>query len=636
MPFLQSMWSRLTQEHQVLGLMLFFGLLLGTIFIYVVPPWQHYDEPTHFEYAWLIANRNGFPSWGEYDQPMRREVAASMVEHGFFKGMGFTPNLISSTEPVWIGISQAGSSPLYYWVASLPIRILRTSDITFQLIVLRYVSLLFYLVTIAAAYGIAVELTPPKHSLRWLLPTTILLLPGFVDILTAVNDDVGATAFFSLFIWFGIKLINRGFRWFRFVTFVLLAVFCFYTKNTVMIAVILAPIPIIFSFIHGKQRRYVWFASIGGFILLVISLFGWGAPANWYRRSLPSYTIRALNQKAPDGKYVFEFSMSHEFPNAQIMQLLPGHGEGNSVYTIGAWIWADQAVTVQTPALQANGGTIVKEVEVNEQPKFFFVSGSINTTDSPLKLIVSPTNKQLGKPLTVYYDGLVVVKGTWPEDSSPAFNDSSVDKGVWGNKEFINMVRNPSAEIGRLRFRSWVETIITARYPGNPSLTLGLILDPTSIYSYYTATIKSLLQTFWAKFGWAHVVLKGYRPYTILAVFTLTGFIGALVAFWWKRFNVRWDVFLFLGLALITIWGAALLRGLTSILDDRSFIPVARYAYPVIIPTMLILDVGWLQVIDWTESYFKLPKKFLLPLLVLFFIFLDILSIYSITWYYMQ
>ncbi len=331
--------------------MLFLGLVLGVVFISAVPPWQHYDEPTHFEYAWLIANRPGMPAMGEYDQAMRREAAASMIEHEFFRGMGSTPNLLSSAEPIWIGISQTGSSPLYYWLASIPLRALRTADVTFQLYVLRFASTLFFLSSILAAYGVAVELSPEKHPLRWLLPVTILMLPSFVDILTAVNDDVGATAFFSLFLWSGIRLINRGYHWFRLLITLVLAVICFYTKNTVMIALLLVSIPLVFSIVRGEKRRFVWISVAGVAVLVVLSLFSWGDPANWYKLTSTSSATRSTNTESPLGKNVFEFNLSPEKGKAQISQLIPAGSSQreNSEITLGAWIWADKPATVQTP-----------------------------------------------------------------------------------------------------------------------------------------------------------------------------------------------------------------------------------------------------------------------------------------------
>src|SRR3712207_3902621 len=74
--------------------MLCLALVQGLIYLTLLPPWQHYDEPTHFEYAWLIANHTFLPKPGDEDQTMRREVAASMLEHRFYWNLP-QPNLLT-------------------------------------------------------------------------------------------------------------------------------------------------------------------------------------------------------------------------------------------------------------------------------------------------------------------------------------------------------------------------------------------------------------------------------------------------------------------------------------------------------------------------------------------------------------
>ena len=629
--------SRLTKEHQVLGLMLLLGLFIGLTFIYVVPPWQHYDEPTQFEYAWLIGNRPGLPASGDFDQSMRREVAASMIEHDFFRDLGFKPNLLSISKPIWIGITQVGSKPLYYWLASLPLRIIQAADTTFQLYVLRFISLLLYLTTIVAAYGIAVELTPKKHPLRWLLPLSILMLPSLVDILTAVNDDVGATAFFSLFLWAGIRMINRGFNWLRLAILLLLGVVCFYTKTTVMVAVFFVLIPVIFSIIRGTKRRFVWITIGVAVILLVLSFITWGDAAYWYKTVPPGLSTRTVNMRAPLGDNVFRLSLSPEVSKPEIVQVIHlEEARKNDIasYTLGAWMWADQSIKVRTPLLQVDDDNYFREVEVGVEPKFFSLTEEINPANSTLRVSVSPVKKRVEIPATVYYDGIVLVEGEWPENITPTFSDVSGERGEWGGDTFTNLLRNPSAESAWPRIRSSVESVITERFPGNPSLVLGLLLDPAQVKYYYVSTFKLLSQSFWARFGWAHVVLQGYHPYTMLGLITLAGCIGALFAAWRNKKNIRWDVVFFLGVSLIVVWGSTFLRGLTSTLDGPVFIPVARYAYPVIIPTMLIFNIGWLEIIGWFERYLKVPTKVLFGLLIGFFVLLDVLSIYSIYQFY--
>ena len=63
---LRTLLSNPIKEHQVLALMLLLASIIGIVFLFVVPPWQHYDEPTQFEYTWLIANRPGLPEVGEF------------------------------------------------------------------------------------------------------------------------------------------------------------------------------------------------------------------------------------------------------------------------------------------------------------------------------------------------------------------------------------------------------------------------------------------------------------------------------------------------------------------------------------------------------------------------------------------
>jgi hypothetical protein len=161
----------------------------------------------------LIANRPGLPEVGDYDQSMRREVAASMIEHDFFADKNFRPNLLSITEPVWIGISQVNDVPVYYCLVSIPLSIFRYSDVTFQMYLGRLVSVSLFLVTIFAAYAITCELTVPGSSLRILVPVTVAMVPAFVDIMSAVNNDAGAAAFFTLFLWVCVRMLRRKITW---------------------------------------------------------------------------------------------------------------------------------------------------------------------------------------------------------------------------------------------------------------------------------------------------------------------------------------------------------------------------------------------------------------------------------------
>jgi hypothetical protein len=48
--------------------------------------------------------------------------------------------------------------------------------------------------------------------------------------------------------------------------------------------------------------------------------------------------------------------------------------------------------------------------------------------------------------------------------------------------------------------------------------------------------------------------------------------------------------------------GLTLLRGMTYLAYEHIYGTVARHAYPVIIPTMVVLCFGWLEIADWINA----------------------------------
>ena len=67
-------------DRVIVGMLLAVWLAHLFAYVWLVPPWQHYDEPTHFEYAALIRELGRRPLIDEQIPSLRRAIAASMIE----------------------------------------------------------------------------------------------------------------------------------------------------------------------------------------------------------------------------------------------------------------------------------------------------------------------------------------------------------------------------------------------------------------------------------------------------------------------------------------------------------------------------------------------------------------------------
>jgi hypothetical protein len=106
---------------------------------------------------------------------------------------------------------------------------------------------------------------------------------------------------------------------------------------------------------------------------------------------------------------------------------------------------------------------------------------------------------------------------------------------------------------------------------------------------------------------------------------------------WQRRKSLRklpWAELFILGLAMLAAWGMTLIRGSNYIFIRSVFIPVARYGYAVMAPTLLVLTAGWFAWLQLFQAKLRLPdwSKYLLYLLL--FLALDAFSLLSIIHYY--
>jgi hypothetical protein len=638
------MKSRVRSFFSLPALLVILGLLHGLIYVFLIPPWQHNDEPGHFEYVWLIANRSTWPQVGDYDQKMRRDVLLSMYENNFFKGMKWEPDI--NAEVPWIGLSQVGDPPVYYLLAALPLRFLHGSGIEVQLYASRLISLALYLTTILFGWAIMAELTRPGHFLRWMVPISIALLPGFVDMMTAVNSEVGAVAAVSFFLWAAIYLLRRGPSVIG-IFFIIVAVgLCYWTNSTAWITLLLLPIVIFFTIMRrGRARGWAWLLLLTSAVVCAGTMFTWSDATLWYRRTLQNLPTRVANSLSPVGTHAFQVAISKQKGNTSIQQPLPkvtAQDLGNEKLTIGAWVWSSQPMELIMPGVGCEYGNkkrfvFTTDIRVTAEPEFHQFTLTLPADVHYVWVTIPTPVDKKGSQGNVYYDGLVLVKGEFTSLDAPIFEDPNGERGSWSGQPFINLLRNSSAEQAGPGFRSWANELIKkflppfpVSYPTDISVSL---MDTKGAGWYYWSVFAYMFHSFWGRFGWTNVVLLGNKPYRPLVLASILGLLGAAFSVWRLRRKLPWEAVLLLGFTLAGIWGQAIIRGIGSIFGSV-FIPNAHYAFPAMIPSLIILNTGWAELLRLPARWFSFPVKVRFVLHLVFFLVYDILSVVTIAHYY--
>lgn len=599
--------------------LLLVGLIHGGLWLVVMPPWQHYDEPGHFEYAWLAANRANWPQRGDYDAEMRHQVFESMLANDFYTNIPL-PDLTQT--PIYTGIPQIGDQPVYYWLAAVPLRGLAQAPIETQLYASRLVSLSLYLVMLLAAWNALGEVFPHgKSALRWKVPFSLALLPGLADLMTAVNNDVAAIAFSTVFFWSALRLLRRGLSLPNVVFSLGAVLLCLFSKST---AWVVAPLWVISMWLAalGAQRRVLAWGSLAlvGLAASMVILTVSGA-ALWLPNRSASVENRLKTSRAIAGEYAFRLPTLSQGLTASINQRIPG-GLANSLttrhLTLGGWAWSDLPARLVVE-VHARSQRIYQGVfETDGTARFFAAGFDVPEGQTPTLVRVFAQANQADRQ--VWLDGLVLAEGAYPLHSAPEYTDAEASAGTWGGEPWSNLVRNASAEQPSLHLRAWVYPLDRDVMYSSLSMALFSWQDPDSTGWYFRAAGAYLFRTFWGRFGWGHVPLLGAHPYRVLLGLTLFAALGWLIWLVRRRQHpsqpqTGGNLLGILVLAVLITWGIALLRGAASVFSPNLFIPSARYALPGVLPSMILLSIGWQAGVNWIPV--KAPRRLISSLYLL-------------------
>ncbi len=599
----------------ILWLLLSIALAQGMFYLLLIPPWQHYDEPTHFEYAWVLARQDDPREPPAANGELRQQLLASMIEHDFFH---------DATDPTpgwWFIATQLGDPPYYYALVSYPLRYVQDSPLVHQLYVARAVSLILFLLTIAACIGTLWELTPPNHPLRWGLPLALILLPPFVDFMTAVNNNVGAICFSSWFLWGAVRLVHRGFSPVRVVWVIAAALIATAIKNIAAFTLLLVPVVFLVALLRAWGWRWVLVVNGGLALVAAAIVVGWGDAALWYRwYGAPEQEeiTRVATAHAPLGTFVIQLTADSSVGQRRLLAPILDEGvqaANGNIVTVGGWVWAEETTRVALPtlALSTRPGEAYRPlnsptITATTTPQFVAWHVGVPEQIGAIHYVFSIAPPKQQQDQKLFLDGAVLAVGAYPVEQAPEFDDSSAQQGTWAGVRFANLVRNASAEQAAPRLRSWVQDseLLNKIDPGwgrTPSLLLAALWDTErSLYLMYHYAGVLLIDSLATRLAWGHITLSSGWVWLFRAI-VLVGVVGSvrwLIGGGCRRQARACAALIVPVVALVLVWGFTLTRILPKISEGVVY-PLAHYAFPAIIPTMVIIIAGW-----WTLFPVKL------------------------------
>ena len=203
--------------RHVLGRIVILALANGLLWASLIPPWQTPDEPKHFEYVRLIAERGeviAFATEVEAADPdLQTEILGSMDDHDFW-WYGRAPGYSADDPPerfadAWkLGTHTAyyRASPAYYWLAAR----VQPADRLIGLYMARLLSVTLGALIVLIGGIMAREAFPDERFIRFGTPAFLALYPMIAFTHAGVNSDVLVNTLVAFALLVAVRLVVRG------------------------------------------------------------------------------------------------------------------------------------------------------------------------------------------------------------------------------------------------------------------------------------------------------------------------------------------------------------------------------------------------------------------------------------------
>jgi hypothetical protein len=566
-----------------LSAVLLIAFAQGIVRLAVVPLWAHYDEPAHYEYVRFVLDHRRLPRIEDRDRSILRRLAAvdrSMVVCADPPATDTTP---------CVGPSGAfDEAPLYYILVAGALALARPATLDREVRWARLVSVLLGVAVVLIGFLTVRAAVPAEPGVALAAAGLLAAIPGPVDLMSGVNNDVGAIAASSLLIW-AMALAFRDGPSIRRIVLIAVAVgVCVLTKATALVAV---PLAMAGVWLVAWPRSQAWQRWVPAAALAVVGLLTVGLlwPAEWQAHTARP---RAGRRSAPTplGAHVFHvWQEGTAVPT--FWQPLQGRLPPGQAVTLGAWVRTTKDPRRLPLPVLSDGRTLPAGPSVEGTPAWTFHRYTTRAAAEASASVVSLPEVETGE---AQYDGIVVAVGDFPE-APPAFDDDTARGGTWGGRRFVNLVRNGSAESAWPAVRYWVDRLLPA---GGVNQRLAAWLDWRRTGPVFWPALKWQFITFWAGYGtgvadgpfWTRLM------FALLTAVSIAGLaFGLFVGAGQPVHGGHETRFLaFASVSVVAAIGMSVLRIDPVDANGRiAYTPAARYAYVAIVPAAILFARGW-------------------------------------------
>lgn len=261
----------------LLGRLALVGLVNGLLWAALVPPWQTPDEPKHFEYVRLLAERGrlvAFAGEAEAADPGLQQAILESMDAQRFWWYGHAPGYDPDRPPrrfaeVWLFGSHTAfyrSSPAYYWLVAQ----LQPADRLAGLYLARTLSVLLGVAVVLFTGWAARELFPEDPFVRFGAPSFVALAPMFAFIHAGVSNDALVNAVAALGFWLMARLVSRGLSPARVGWLVVVVAAAVLVKRTALVLLPAAGFALLAP-LAGRTRRPGLVLALGGLGLVALA-----------------------------------------------------------------------------------------------------------------------------------------------------------------------------------------------------------------------------------------------------------------------------------------------------------------------------------------------------------------------------